>query len=158
MVYKDKYLKLGESLLKEGIINQAQLEKAISLQRQEGGRLGQIFIKLGIISEEQLVSAIGKQLGIPYFSLGTGMLKPALDQNLEELIPVDVARKNLVLPLSRTLNSLTVAMIDPLDLILMDNLKKLTGCQINPVICTNSDIVKATEEFYGKSTLFRESQ
>jgi type IV pilus assembly protein PilB len=155
---KDKYLRLGEILLQGGIITQAQLEKAVSVQKQEGGRLGEILLKLGMVSEEQLVIALGKQLGIPYFSLGTGMLKPAIDQSLDELIPVDVARKNLVLPLSKTLNSLTVAMADPLDLILMDNLKKLTGCEINPVIATKSDVAKAIEVYYGgKSNFFRET-
>ena len=151
---KDKYLKLGEILLRDNIITQAQLEKAVAVQRQEGGRFGEILIKMGMVTEEQLVSSLGKQLGIPYLSLGTGMLKPAANQNLEELIPMDMARKNLVLPLSRTLNSLTVALGDPLDLILMDNLKKLTGCQINPVIATKSDIAKAIEEYYGSKMSF----
>ncbi|MFH1678314.1 MAG: ATPase, T2SS/T4P/T4SS family [Candidatus Omnitrophota bacterium] len=154
---KNKYLRLGEILIQEEVISKPQLEDAIAKQRKEGGRLGEILLKLGVVSEEQLVIAIGKQLGIPYFSLGTGMLKPTMDQNLEELVPVDVARKNLVLPLWRTLSSLTIAMTDPLDLILMDNLKKLTGCQINPVIATKSDIAKAIEEYYSKSSLLSEA-
>ncbi len=154
---KGVYLRLGEVLLQENIISRAQLEKAVSAQKKEGGRLGEILINLGMVNEEQLVIAIGKQLGIPYFSLGTGMLKPAVDQKLEELIPLDVARKNLILPLWRTLHSLTVAMVDPLDLILMDNLKKLTGCQINPVIATKSDIAKAIEEYYGRFSFYREA-
>ncbi|MBL7081988.1 MAG: Flp pilus assembly complex ATPase component TadA, partial [Candidatus Omnitrophica bacterium] len=157
MPSKDQYLKLGEILIQQHIISKAQLEKVVSVQKQRGGRLGELLLKLGMVSEEQLVYAIGKQLGIPYFSLGTGMLKPALDKNLDELIPVDVARKNLILPLSRTLRSLTVAMADPLDLILMDNLKKLTGCLINPVIAIKSDIAKAIEDFYSRSNLFRET-
>jgi len=154
---KEKYLRLGELLLKEGLINEAQLEKAISLQRKEGGRLGEALIKLGIVKEDQMVSTLGKQLGMPYFSLGTGMLKAALNQNLEHLIPHDFALKNYVLPLSRTLRSLTVAMADPLDLILIDNLKKLTGCEINPVITTKSEINKAIEEFYGKSAMLKQA-
>jgi len=154
---KEKYLRLGELLIKEGLINESQLEKAISVQRQEGGRLGEIFIKLGMVKEDQLVVVLGKQQGIPYFSLGTGMLKPALDQGLEQLISQDFAFKNSVLPLSRTLRSLTVAMSDPLDLILIDNLKKLTGCDINPVIATKSDITKAIEEFYGKSGMLKKA-
>jgi len=157
MADSDKYLRLGEILLQEGVITKHQLEEAVSKQRKEGGRLGELLLKLGMVTEEQLVVAIGKQLGIPYFSLGTGMLKPAIDQNLEELIPIDIARKNLVLPLWRTLNSLTVAMADPLDLILIDNLKKMTGCQINPVIATKSDIAKAIEQYYSKTSLFKEA-
>jgi type IV pilus assembly protein PilB len=154
---KGKYLRLGELLVQEGLINASQLEKAITIQRQEGKRLGEVLVKLGMVREDQMVSILGRQINIPYFSLGTGMLKPAGNQGLDRLIPQDVALKNLVLPLSRTLNSLTVAMCDPLDIILLDNLKRLTGCEINPVIATRSDITKSIEEFYGKSAMFKEA-
>lgn len=154
---KERYLRLGELLIKEGLINQSQLEKAISVQRKEGGRLGEILVKLGMVKEDALVATLGKQLNIPYFSLGTGMLKPASDQELQELIPSDFAFKNLVLPLSRTLRSLTVAMVDPLDLILIDNLKRVTGCEINPVVATRSDILKAIEQFYSKSSMLKKA-
>jgi len=154
---KERYLKLGELLIKEGLINEAQLEKVISVQRQDGGRLGEVIVKLGLVKEDQMVSAVGKQLNIPYFSLGTGMLKPATDQGLDELITHDFAIKNSVLPLSRTLRSLTVAMADPLDIILIDNLKKITGCEINRVIATKTDITKSIEQFYGKSRMFEEA-
>jgi len=152
---KERYLRLGELLIKEGLINEEQLEKAINVQKQEGGRLGEILVKLGMVGEGQLVSALGKQLNIPYFSLGAGMFKPATDQGLEQLIPQEFAIKHSVLPISRTLRSLTVIMSDPLDLILIDNLRKLTGCEINPVIATKSDILKAIEEFYGKSAMLK---
>ncbi|MCM8797473.1 MAG: Flp pilus assembly complex ATPase component TadA [Candidatus Omnitrophica bacterium] len=155
---KEKYFKLGELLIKDGLINAVQLEKAVAVQRREGGRLGEILVKLGFIKEEQMVAAIGKQLNIPYFTLGTGMLKPAVDQDLERLIPEEFAIKNLILPLSRTLKSLTIAMYDPLDIILIDNLKRLTGCDINPVIATRADIMKAIEEFYGsRSSMLKEA-
>jgi len=154
---KEKYLKLGDMLLKEGFITQEQLKKALEIQAREGGRLGEILVKMGAVKEEDVVSTLGKQLGIPYFSLGTGMLKPAVDQGLEELIPKEFAIKNLVLPLSRILKSLTCAMYDPLDLVLIDNLRKLTGCEINPVIATRADIIKAIEEFYGRQTFLKEA-
>ncbi len=153
---KEKYLRLGELLIKEGLINAAQLEKAIGFQRKEGGRLGEILVRLGSVKEDQLVAILGKQLGIPYFSLGTGMLKPAMDQGLDQLIPHDFSLKNLILPLSRTLKSLTVAMADPLDLILIDNIRRLTGCDINPVVATKSDIIKAVDDFYGRSAMLKE--
>jgi type IV pilus assembly protein PilB len=156
MPAQEKYLRLGELLIKENLLTQSQLEKAISIQRQEGGRLGEILVKLNIIKEDQLVVTLGKQLKIPYFTTGTD-LKPALDQNLDNLVPKDFALKNLILPLSRTLNSLTAAMFDPLNLILIDNLRKLAGCEINPVIATKSDITKAIEKFYGKSKMFEEA-
>jgi len=149
----DKYLKLGELLIKEGLITAADLDKAISFQRKEGGRLGEVLTKLGYVKEEQIVRVIGKQLAIPFLSHDTGMLKPALDQKLENYIPQEFAVKNFVLPISHTLQSLTVAMADPLDLILIDNVRKLTGCEINPVIATKSDILKSIDEFYGKSSM-----
>lgn len=154
---REKYLRLGELLIKEGLISQSQLEKAISVQAKEGGRLGEILIKLGIIKEDQMVTVLGKQLGMPYFTFGTGMLKPAAGQSLETLIPYEFAMRNMVLPLSRTLKSLTVAMVDPLDLILIDNLRKLTGCEINSVIATRSDIIKVIEEFFGKQRMLEDA-
>jgi type IV pilus assembly protein PilB len=154
---QERYLRLGELLLKEGLISETQLQKAIGIQRREGGRLGEILVKMAMVKEDQLVSVLGKQLNIPFFSLGTGMLKPAADQELDQLIPQDFAIKNSVLPLSRTLKSLTVAMADPLDLILIDNLRKITGCEINQVIATKSDINKAIEQFYGKSRMFEKA-
>jgi type IV pilus assembly protein PilB len=151
LINKNKHIRLGELLVQEGLISVAQLEKAVGQQRQEGGRLGEILVRLGMVKEDQMVAVLGKQLNVPYFSLGTGMLKPAIDQGLEQLLPQDFALKNSVLPLSRTLKSLTVAMADPLDLILIDNLERLTNCEINPVIATRSDITKAVEGFYSKS-------
>ncbi|RKY30913.1 MAG: type II secretion system protein GspE [Candidatus Omnitrophota bacterium] len=151
-----KHLKLGEILIKENIISKSQLEKAISLQKQEGGRLGEILVKLGMLKEDQIVAVLGKQLNIPYFSSGTD-LKPALDQNLDQLILKEFALKYTVIPLSRTLNSVTIAMFDPFDLILIDNLRKITGCEINPVMATKSDITRAIERFYGKLRMFEDA-
>src|SRR3989338_4300339 len=128
------YLKLGQLLLQQGLITEDQLNRAISIQKQDQGRIGEIFIKLGIIKEEDMVAALGKQLALPYASRGSGLLTPQSDQGLEGLVPKDFAQKNLVLPLSRNMNSLTCAVFDPLDLILIDNLKKMTGCEINLVI------------------------
>ena len=150
--------KLGEILIQEGLITREQLDEAIQIQKKEkNSRIGEIFIKMGIVSEKDVISALGKQLGIPYVSLGAGLLKPMIDQGLEELIPKEFALKNLILPLSKSLNSLTCALYDPLDLILIDNLRKITGCEVNPVIATKSDISKAIEDFYGKLNLLKEA-
>ncbi len=154
---KEKYLKLGELLIKEGLISQADLEKTITVQKQDGGRLGEIIVKLQLAKEEEIVRILGKQLGIPYFTLGTDMLKPTTGQKLENFIPHEFALKNLVLPLSHTLKSITVAMSDPLDLLLLDNLRKLTGCEINPVIAIKADILKAIEDFYGKASMLQDA-
>ncbi|HOW36249.1 MAG TPA: ATPase, T2SS/T4P/T4SS family [Candidatus Omnitrophota bacterium] len=145
------YLKLGQILIKQGLITEEQLNSAITAQKQEPGRIGEILIKLGIIKEEDIVAALGKQLALPYASRSSGLLTPQPDQQLENLITKDFAHKNLVLPLSRNLNSLTCAVFDPLDLLMIDNLKKITGCEINLVLATRSDIVRAIEDFYSNT-------
>ena len=152
-----RYKRLGDILISEGIITEKQLEESISLQAKEGGKLGEVLIRLGYVSDEQIVIALSKQLAIPYISLVSGKLIPTADQNLETLLPHDFAIRSIVLPLSRNLNSLTVVMFDPLDLILIDNLKKITGCEINPVVSTKSNILKAIQNFYGKEKIFREA-
>lgn len=151
------YLKLGEILIKEGVITHEQLDKAILTQKKYGGRIGEVLVKLGFVNEQQVVEALGKQLGLPYASLGTGLLKPISDQGLEELVPKEFAVKNLVLPLSRHMSSLTCAIFDPLDLLLIDNLKKITSCDINTVIATRSDILKGIEEFYGHTIMLKDA-
>ena len=144
------YQRLGEILIKEGVINQSQLDEVIKIQAKEGGRLGEILLKMRIVSEEDIVVALGKQLNLPYVTMGAGLLKPVTDQNLDHLIPKEFAIKNLVLPLAKTMSSVTCAVTDPLDVILIDNLRKITGCEINPVIATKSEILKAIDDFYGK--------
>ncbi|MBU2541124.1 MAG: Flp pilus assembly complex ATPase component TadA [Candidatus Omnitrophica bacterium] len=151
-------LRLGELLVKEGIITKEQLMKAVDEQRKYGGsRIGEVLVQLGMVSEQDLIATLGKQLGISYVTSGTGLLRPAINQGLERLISKDFAIKNVVLPLSKNLNSLTCAIFDPLDLVLLDNLRKITGCEINSVIATKPDILKAIEEFYGKVDLLKEA-
>ncbi|MFH0940651.1 MAG: type II secretion system ATPase GspE [Candidatus Omnitrophota bacterium] len=149
------YLKLGEILIKEGIITQGQLDEVIKIQAKEGGRLGEILLKLGFATEEDVVIALGKQLNLPYVSMGAGLLKPSADQNLDSLISKEFAIKNLVLPLSKNMNSLTCAITDPLDIILIDNLRKMTNCEINPVVATKSEVLKAIDDFYGKRDILK---
>ncbi len=152
-----RYKRIGEILLSEGLISSPQLDEAIALQKKEGGRLGELLVKLGYVTEEQIVIALGKQLGIPYVTSSSEKLKPQAEQNLEELIPYEFAIKNVCLPLSRTISSLTVALFDPTDLILLDNLRKMTGCDVNPIIAPKTAILKTIEEFYGKSEILKEA-
>ena len=148
--------RLGQMLVKEGLISEDDLQKAMQIQKREGGKLGKILVRLGLASEKDIVVTPGKQLGIPYASLAKGLLKPVPDQDLEKLISREFARRYCVLPLSRNLDSLTVAFSDPLDVIVMDNLKKMTDCEINPIVATEEDIKKAIEEFYGEKDLLKE--
>jgi len=145
-----QYKRLGEILISEAMISQKQLQEAIDSQGKSGIKLGEVLVDMGAVTEDQIVVALSKQLEIPYVTLSSGKLKANHEQHLEDMIPYGFAVKNLVLPIAHSLNSLTIAIFDPLDLILIDNLKKLTSCEINPIISTRSDILKAIEEFYGK--------
>jgi type II secretory ATPase GspE/PulE/Tfp pilus assembly ATPase PilB-like protein len=142
-------LRVGEILIKQGLITEDQLQKAIDAQKKEKGRIGEILVKLNIITEEQMTAAVGTQLGIPYYSSESPeLLRPQAGQELQKLIPSDFAKKNNVLPLSRHMSSLTCAISDPLDLLLLDNLRRVTGCEINPVIATRTSINRAINKFY----------
>ncbi len=141
-------LRLGEILIKQGLITEKQLQEAISAQKIQKGRIGEVLIKLGMLKEEDLAVALGSQLMIPFASYISGLLKPKRDQFLDKLIPHEFAQKNLVLPLSRNEKSLTCAIFDPLDLVLLDNLKIMTNCELNLVITTKSDLIKSMNEFY----------
>jgi type IV pilus assembly protein PilB len=149
--------KLGQILLNENIITEEQLEKALDVQKKEGSKLGDILISLGIVSEKDIAMAVAKQLSIPYVSYSKGLLKPAEGKELSKLVPEEYARRHMILPLSKHMNSLTVAFVDPLDLITIDNLRHMTGCEINPLIATRSDLQRAIDEFYGKEDLLKEA-
>lgn len=141
-------LRLGEILIKQGLVTEAQLQDAIEAQKVEKGHIGEILLKKGIIQEDALAAALGTQLLIPYASKASGLLTPQKEQGLEKLVPYEYAKEHLVLPLSRNINSLTCAIFNPFDLIMMDNLKKMTGCEINFVIATRTDLLKGVQEFY----------
>ncbi|MBP9854254.1 MAG: Flp pilus assembly complex ATPase component TadA [Candidatus Omnitrophica bacterium] len=142
-------LRLGEILVEQGFITEAQLKKAIETQKAEKGRIGEILIKSGIITEEDMTSALGSQLGIPFYSSDDPeLLRPKQDQELEKIIPADFAKKNSVLPLSKTLNSLTCAVSDPLDLLMIDNLRRISGCDINLILASQTILQKAINTFY----------
>jgi type IV pilus assembly protein PilB len=142
-------VRIGEILIKQGLLTEAQLQEAINIQkRQKGSRLGEILIQVGMIKEEDFAIALGSQLSVPFSSYLSGLLKPREDQNLEKLVNYDFAKKNLVLPLSKNMHSLTCAIFDPLDFFVLDNLKILTGCDLNLVIATKTDLSRAIDEFY----------
>jgi type IV pilus assembly protein PilB len=147
--------KLGQILLSEKIITEDQLQKALEVQKKEGLKLGEVLINLGVVTEKDIVIALAKQLSIPYASYTKGLLKPTT-QELSKLVPEEYSRRHLLLPISKHLNSLTVAFVDPLDLITIDSLRHMTGCEINPIIATRSDIQRAIDEFYGKEDLLKD--
>lgn len=149
--------KLGTILVKSGVITDDQVKKALEVQKGTNKRLGEILIDLGLVSEMDVASALSKQLGVPYVTLDSGLLKPPKGQGLEELVPEEFSRQYRVLPLSRNLNALTVACLNPLDIITMDNLNRLTGCEISPVVATRPDLDQAIDVFYGEGSMLQEA-
>jgi len=149
--------KVGEILMTAGLLTKEQLLKALEVQRGTTKRLGEVLVELGLVSELDITSALSKQLGIPFASSASGLLTPRRGEGLEQLVPEEFARQHLVLPLSRTMRSLTVACVNPLDLIMLDNLSRVSRCEINPVVTTKVDLEQAIERFYGADSMLREA-
>ncbi len=137
--------KLGELLVKEGIITPSQLEEALEYQRLHGGRLGSILIKLGFATEEQVTSVLSRQYGYPYINLSKFELSP----KVKEWVPAEIARKYMLVPVDRAGATLTVAMADPTNLYAIEELKFLTGLNIQPAVASESSIIEAIEKLYG---------
>ena len=151
--------KLGEILKKSGLVSEDQLAKALEVQRGTTKRLGEVLVELELVTEQDIASALSRQLGIPLASSASGLLKPQPGAGLDQLVPEEFARQHQVLPLSRTLTSLTVACVNPLDLITLDSLSRISRCEINPVVTTKADLEHAIERFYGsnESSMLREA-
>lgn len=143
-------LKIGEILLKQGLLTQNELVKAIDAQKTRKGRLGEVLLALGLITEEDLVSALARQLSIPQVTHASGFLAPHRDMKLDKIVPLDFARKNIVIPLHKKNNVLTCAVFDPLDYVMHDNLKIMAACDVEFVVATKTDLLKAINDFYIK--------
>jgi len=137
--------KLGELLIKENLITQAQLQEALDHQRTNGCRLGSSLVKLGVLSEAEITTVLSRQYGIPSINLAYFEVDPSVIK----LIPMETALKYQVLPLSRVGSSLTLAMVDPTNVFAMDDIKFMTGFNIEPVVSTESAITEAITKHYG---------
>src|SRR5208282_107980 len=118
-------------------------------QNQFGGSLTDALVKLGFATEEAIALANSKQLNIPYASRENKLLRVERDQGLEKIVDEKFARENLVLPLFLDEKTLAVAMNDPGNLMVLENLKLMTGYEISPLISTRAQILKVIDEFYG---------
>lgn len=148
-------LKVGEVLKKAGLLTEDQLKIALEEQNKKGGRFGEVLIRLQFVTEDQMALALAKQLGIMHASAEKGLLRPNLHQGLDKLIPEGYAIAHAILPISKHLNSLTIAMIDPLDLMTIDDMAKMTGCDISVVVATKTDLMPALETFYRNKELMK---
>jgi len=144
--------KLGEILIEQKVINPEQLEKALKYQEQNKCLIGEALIKLGYATDEQVAIALSKQLGIPYASIQNNILKPEKGQGLEKIIPEKFARDNIIIPLFIENNVLAISVSDPTNIILIDNIKAMTGMELQIFISTKSQILKVIDSFYQEET------
>jgi len=137
--------KLGEILLKENLISPDQLKQALEHQKSNGGRLGNSLVKLGFLSDDEVTAILSRQYGVPSINLGYF----EVDSSVIKLIPMETAMKYQILPLSRVGSSLTVAMVDPTNVFAMDDIKFMTGFNIEPVVASETAITEAIKKHYG---------
>jgi type IV pilus assembly protein PilB len=137
--------KLGEILLKENLITPDQLKQALEDQKANGGRLGNSLVRLGFMSDDEVMAILSRQYGVPSINLDYFEVDPGVTK----LIPMDTALKFQVLPLSRVGLSLTLAMVDPTNVFAMDDIKFMTGFNIEPVVASETAIAEAIRKNYG---------
>ena len=129
--------RLGDLLVKEKVITPEQLEKATKVQKEQSCRLGSALVKLGFLSDEDVTNFLSRQYGVPAINLSYFEIDPAV----VKLIPFETAKRYQILPLSRVGASLTIAMVDPTNVFAMDDIKFMTGFNIEPVVASESSIL-----------------
>src|SRR5437667_12579661 len=137
--------RLGDLLVKEKVITTEQLEVALKSQKDAGGRLGSVLVKLGYLSDEDVTNFLSRQYGVPAINLSYFEIDPTV----VKLIPQDTAKRYQILPLSRVGASLTIAMVDPTNVFAMDDIKFMTGFNIEPVVASESSIIEGIDKAYG---------
>src|SRR5512143_1578071 len=137
--------RLGYMLLSSGLITDDQLKKALSVQKTEGGRLGSILVKLGFVQEDKLMTFLSKQYGVPYVDLSKFEINPTVIKH----IPAEVAQKYRIMPINRAGATITIAMVDPSNIFAIDDIKFMTGYNVEAVVATEGAIVEAIKKYYG---------
>jgi type IV pilus assembly protein PilB len=137
--------RLGDLLVKEKIITPEQLEQANKVQKEQSCRLGSALVKLGFLTDEDVTNFLSRQYGVPAINLSYFEIDPAV----VKLIPFETAKRYQILPLSRVGASLTIAMVDPTNVFAMDDIKFMTGFNIEPVVASESSIQSGIEKAYG---------
>jgi type IV pilus assembly protein PilB len=140
-------VKLGELLLKENMVSPQQLQEALNHQKMNGGKLGKAFVSLGFVKDEEITSLLSRQYGVPSINLDHFEVDPAIIK----IIPAETARKYQVLPLSRSGATLTIAMADPTNVFAMDDIKFMTGYNVEPVVASEGALEDSIDRYYGSN-------
>ncbi|MEO6665951.1 MAG: ATPase, T2SS/T4P/T4SS family [Nitrospiria bacterium] len=140
-------------LIAEGLLTPDQLDAALAEQRRHGGRIGAILKGLGYVTEEGIIQTLGRQTGIPHQALSTVIIDP----DMVKLVPELLARRHQAIPLYKRNNVLTVAMVDPLNVVAIDDIAHATGFDVQPVVSTEQDVMRAIERQYGMGATIDEA-
>ncbi len=140
---------LGQVLLQEGMVTREQLEKAIQMQQRSGGHLGNILVEQGILTHQQLARSLSVQWGLPLVELA-GL---DIDPLVVHMLPQHIAHRHKVLPIAKTKTRLKLAISDPLNVVALDDVRLVTGLEIEPVVAAQEDIVAAIARLYGVGSL-----
>jgi type IV pilus assembly protein PilB len=137
--------RLGDLLVREKVITPEQLDQAIKAQKDApNSRLGSVLVKLGFLTDEDVTNFLSRQYGVPAINLSFF----EIDSAVVKLIPHDTAKRYQILPLSRVGASLTIAMVDPTNVFAMDDIKFMTGFNIEPVVASEAAIMEGIEKAY----------
>src|ERR1051326_6815344 len=137
-------VRIGELLLKEKRITAEQLQQALTAQKANGGKLGFNLVKLGFVKDEEITALLSKQYGVPSINLAQFEIDPAVIK----LIPSETANKYQIVPLSRAGATLTIAMTDPTNVFAMDDIKFMTGYNVEPVVASETAVTDAITKYY----------
>ena len=145
---------LGELLIQEKLLDSEQLKSALDFHKKNDVGIGSAIVSLGYLSEEEMAQALSRQLGYPYINLDQFEVYP----DVISLIPIEIAKKYLIMPIHRIRSFLTLAMVDPTDLGIIEDVRFRTGLSIQPVIASESGIMNAVSKYYGSSDALRVKQ
>src|SRR3989440_6972091 len=140
-------VRIGELLLKEKRITPDQLQQALNHQKANGGKLGYNLVKMGFVKDEEITALLSKQYGVPSINLA----QFEIDAAVIKLIPSETANKYQIVPLSRAGATLTIAMTDPTNVFAMDDIKFMTGYNVEPVVASETAVTEAIQKYYAAS-------
>src|SRR6188472_2378253 len=141
-------VRIGELLLKEKRVSAEQLQEALNYQPTNGGKLGANLVKLGFVKDEEITALLSKQYGVP----SIGLTKFEIDPAVIKLVPGETARTYQIVPLSRAGATLTIAMTDPTNVFAMDDVKFMTGYNVEPVVASETAVLDSIDKYYGVGT------
>ena len=142
--------RLGELLVRNKLIDQQQLTEALEEQKASGGRLGASMVKLGFLKEEDLAAFLSRQYGVPSINLS----EFEIDESVIKLVPSEVVQKYQLIPINRAGSTLIVAMADPSNIFAIDDIKFMTGYNVEIVVSAENSIKSAIDKYYDQSASF----